>query len=321
MLLARPSRAAGVRNFVIGTGDPTGTYYPVGGVIADIVSAPPGGNPCPPGRVCGVPGLVAFAQSSAGTVANLESLAARRVDSIFAQADVAHEAWQGQGPFVDAPFEDLRALASLYPEVAQLVVLEEAPWPPRRLAVGGELSGTSVSAPVVLPAFGFEPDGVELVLLSPVLGLDAMAAREVDGFLTIAGLPTSTVGEALAGVGARLMPALIPGARAVAGRRPHWRLAVVPRGTYGLNMAVHSLAVPALWLVRADLEVELAEALVAALWAPSSRERLDRGHPAGLSIAEVTALTGISVPLHPGAELYYRENGLLAGPHRMAAPD
>lgn len=319
--LAATAHAQEVRNFVIGTGDPTGTYYPVGGLIAEIVSAPPGGNPCRPGEVCGVEGLIAVAQTSEGSVANLEGLETARFDSAFCQADVAHEAWRGRGLFADRPFGELRALASLYPEHAQLVLARGAPMPPERLAVGAARSGTSLSASVVLPAFGIDPSAVERLPLNPSQALAAMAAGEVDGFLTVAGLPTAAVAEALASGAFRLAPIDLEGARATVGRRAHWRLATVPRGTYGLARPATSIAVPALWLARADLEVELAYALLEALWSPAARARLDAGHPAARRLVMDRALTGVSVPLHPAADRFYRAAGMLAGEHRIDRAD
>ena len=90
-------QAQDMRFFRIGTGGVTGTYYPIGGLIADIISNPPGSRPCDKGGSCGVPGLVAIAQSSNGSVANVEAIQSGVLESGFAQSDIAHWAYTGTG--------------------------------------------------------------------------------------------------------------------------------------------------------------------------------------------------------------------------------
>ena len=100
--------AAGHELFRIGTGGVAGTYYPIGGLLAAIISSPPGARPCDQGGACGVPGLVAIVQSSNGSVANVEGIAAGQLESGFVQSDVAFGAFNGTGAFADrAPVPEL----------------------------------------------------------------------------------------------------------------------------------------------------------------------------------------------------------------------
>jgi hypothetical protein len=264
-----------------------------------------------------VPGLVVVAQTSEGSIANLEALAAAEVDSAFVQADVAHAAFAGRDLFATAPFTELRALASLYREVVQLVVRQEVGRAPRRLAVGAPRSGSRLSAPAVLPAFGVDPRRVEMVGLNPSQALPAMEAGEVDGFLTIAGTPTTAVREASARGDTQLLPILPEPARRMLQQRSHWRLTVVRDGLYPGVPATPSLAVPALWVVRSDLDADLVRALLETLWSPAARQVLDTSHPAARQISLVSALDGVSVPLHEAAAAYYRSAGLMASPNAV----
>jgi TRAP transporter TAXI family solute receptor len=316
-VVARPASGVPIRQFTIATGDLAGTYYPLGGTLASLLSAPPGGEPCRPGELCGVPGLVVVAQTSEGSIANLEALAAAEVDSAFVQADVAHAAFAGRDLFATAPFTELRALASLYREVVQLVVRQEVGRAPRRLAVGAPRSGSRLSAPAVLPAFGVNPRRVEMVGLNPSQALPAMEAGEVDGFLTIAGTPTTAVREASARGDTQLLPILPEPARRMLQQRSHWRLTVVRDGLYPGVPATPSLAVPALWVVRSDLDADLVRALLETLWSPAARQVLDTSHPAARQISLVSALDGVSVPLHEAAAAYYRSAGLMASPNAV----
>ena len=315
--LVPAARAQPVRQFTIATGDLAGTYYPLGGILANVLTAPPGGEPCRPAELCGVPGLVAVAQTSEGSVANAEALAAGTVDSAFLQADVADAARAGRGIFAGAPVPDLRALASLYPEVVQLVVRRAERARPQRLAAGALRSGTRLSAPVVLPAFGIDPDAIELVDLNPSRALAGIEAGELDGFLTIAGTPTTAVGEALARGDMELAAVGAKAARRLVGVSSHWRLDVLPAGLYPGLEATPSLAVPALWAVRADLDDDLVRQLLTALWSPAALATLAAGHPAGREVAPASALRGLSLPLHPAARDVYRAEGLLAAPEAV----
>src|SRR5262245_47683869 len=115
------------RFFRIGTGDITRSYYPIGGLIADIVSNPPGSRPCSRGGSCGVPGLVAVAQSALGSVANAEAVQAGEIESAFVQSDVSYWAFTGTGVFEGKPrATNLRAIANLYPESIHLVARKDA---------------------------------------------------------------------------------------------------------------------------------------------------------------------------------------------------
>jgi TRAP transporter TAXI family solute receptor len=116
-----------MRLFRIGTGGEGGTYYPIGGLIARSISQPPGANSCDDPDLCGVSGLVAVAQTANGSVANVRSVAGGRLESGFAQSDVAHWAFTGRGVFADAaPLDNLRAIAALYPETVHVVARREA---------------------------------------------------------------------------------------------------------------------------------------------------------------------------------------------------
>ncbi|NQU59188.1 MAG: hypothetical protein HQ513_18310, partial [Rhodospirillales bacterium] len=94
-----PTSAQDINFFRIGTGGTGGTYYPVGGVIAQAISNPPGSRSCEKGGSCGVPGLVAIAQSSNGSVSNIRGIANGTLESGFAQSDTVYWAYSGTGVF------------------------------------------------------------------------------------------------------------------------------------------------------------------------------------------------------------------------------
>ncbi|MEO1091074.1 MAG: TAXI family TRAP transporter solute-binding subunit [Pseudomonadota bacterium] len=300
-----------IRTFTIATGSIGGTYYPIGGVLADLLTAPPGGVRCRPDEPCGVPGLVVAAQTSDGSVQNVKAVTEGLVDSAFCQADIAHQAWRGLGPFADGSVQDLRYIASLYPEMAQLAVRDAHPGPPWRLGVGAPASGTREPAERLLDAFGIAVDDVNLLDLNPNAALDAKAAGDLDGLLVVAGLPTEAVSEAIEVHGASLMACEPRRALAFLGERPFWRLRAIRAGTYaGQDRPVRTLAVAALWVVRADMDPVLVKGLLEALWSPPAVPILRSRHPVGHAMTLATALEGGSLPLHPAAAAFYRDAGL-----------
>ncbi|MCB1834845.1 MAG: immunogenic protein, partial [Geminicoccaceae bacterium] len=108
------------RIFRIGTGGVAGTYFPIGGLLADAISNPPGARPCDQGGSCGVDGLIAIAQSSNGSIANIEGIVSGVLDSGLAQSDIAYAAYRGE--LDNHPqATNLRLIASLYVESMHLV--------------------------------------------------------------------------------------------------------------------------------------------------------------------------------------------------------
>ena len=150
-------QAQDMRFFRIGTGGVTGTYYPIGGLIADIISNPPGARPCDKGGSCGVPGLVAIAQSSNGSVANVDAIHSGALESGFAQSDIAHWAYTGTGIYEgQGKVENLRVIANLYPESFHIVAHDEShirsvhDLVGKRVSLDEPGSGTLVDARIIL---------------------------------------------------------------------------------------------------------------------------------------------------------------------------
>src|SRR5258708_799079 len=124
---ALPVRAQEITFFRIMTGGTVGTYFPIGGLIANAISHPPGSRPCNDGGSCGVPGLVATSVASNGSVANAAAIGAGTAQSGFVQSDIAYWAYSGTGIYAGRPKIDaLRTIANLYPESFHLVARKGA---------------------------------------------------------------------------------------------------------------------------------------------------------------------------------------------------
>src|SRR6187549_51356 len=166
--------AQDIKFFRIGTGGTAGTYYPIGGLIANAISNPPGSRACADGGSCGVPGLVATAVASNGSVANINGITSGQMESGFTQSDVAFWAYTGTGVYEGKPkVADLRLIANLYPETIHVVarkgagIKSVADLKGKRVSLDEPGSGTLIDAKLVLGAFGITEKDIKPEYLKP----------------------------------------------------------------------------------------------------------------------------------------------------------
>lgn len=287
------SRLADTR-LTLGTGFSQGVYYALGNALADAWQAQLGLANRP------------VVRATAGSVENLQLLAAGSVDVIFSAADVADTAQATPG----APNRALRALARVYDDVLQVVVPADSPITQlaelrgRKVSIGASDSQVIVAANRLLAAAGLSP---WRDLTGSRLGLDESAAAlrdgRLDAFFWSGGVPTGGLND-LAKVRPIRLLDLASVASTVRQEHPVYDVGTVPAATYGSPAPITTLLVRNFLLVAAEMPDELAAALVGALF--SERDRLVRANPAGRAIDTRTAIGTQPVPLHPGAERYYR---------------
>jgi TRAP transporter TAXI family solute receptor len=301
----------------IATGPVTGTYFQIGGLIAEVVGAPPGSRPCGRGGSCGVPGLIVAAESSPGSVANIGALSRGDVETAFVQSDVAAWAYEAEGTFAGKPpAGGLRALASLYSESIHLVaaatsgIASIADLRGRRVSLDVEGSGTLVDALLVLGAHGLSEGQIRPVYQVSGASLESLRAGAIDAFFLVAGYPVPIVRELASTTAIRLVPISGPPADRLIVDQPFFAKDEIPAGTYTGTSATPTVSVRALWVASDRLDDETAYGLVASLWHPVSKARLAAGHPRGASIKLDDATEGVAIPFHPGAARLYRERGL-----------
>lgn len=307
-----------LRYFTIGTAATSGTYFPVGALIANVISSPPGARSCDRGGSCGVPGLIAVAQSTQGSVENVRLIRDGQIESAFAQADVATWAYTGTGTFADkAPITALRAIASLYPEDVHIVVRKSsgidsvAGLKGKRVSLGERESGTLVEALVVLEYGGLTLADIVPSYDKPGHAADLLEAGEIDAFFSVAGAPVAAIADLANRIPIDLLPIGDEMARMIVAAHPYFTESDTPAGAYNGVDGTSTLSVRAVWLISADVDPDIVYAITRALWHERNRSLLDNGHPKGAFIQQSSALRGLGVPLHPGAERYYRESGLI----------
>jgi TRAP transporter TAXI family solute receptor len=304
--------------FRILTGGTVGTYFPIGGLIANAISNPPGSRPCAEGGSCGVPGLVASSVTSNGSVANVAAIAAGSAQSGFVQSDIAYWAFNGTGIYNGRPKVDvLRAIANLYPESIQLVVRKGSGIKSvrdlrgRKISLDEPGSGTLVDARLILQAFGLSEKDLQAQYFPAQRVADNLRDGTIDGFFSVSGWPQSSVADLAATVGIELVPIAGPEVDKLIEQFGFFSTEEIPDSAYKGVAGVSTVSVHAIWVTSIKQNEELIYKVTAALWNPSTRKLLDSGHAKGREIRLETATRGLGIPLHPGAEKFYKEQGLI----------
>ena len=304
--------------FTIGTGGTAYTYYPVGGMIANAISKPPGSRECGKGGSCGVDGLIASAVSSRGSVDNLNAIISGLRNSGFAQSDVAYWAYTGTGTMEGKePAKDLRTIAALFEEHIHLVTLKKSKIKSvkdlkgKKVSLDEPGSGTYVDALLILEANGLSEKDVQAEALKGNAATDALRNGKVDAIFVVAGYPTGALVELASSVSIKLIPIDGAGAKKLTDKHGFFSQSSIPEGTYEGVKSTSTVAVGAQWFTSAKEDDDLIYNITKALWNAESRKLMDVGHSKGKTITPDTALAGVGVPLHPGAERFYKEAGLI----------
>ena len=304
--LSGKSFAQELKFFTIGTGGTAYTYYPVGGMIANAISKPPGSRECGKGGSCGVPNLIASAVSSRGSVDNVNAIISGLRNSGFAQSDVAYWAYTGTGTMEGKePAKDLRTIAALFQEHIHLVALKKSninsvkDLKGKRVSLDEPGSGTYVDAKLILESNGLSTSDVKAEALKGKAATDALRNGKVDAIFVVAGFPTGAIVELASAVDVKLVPIDGAGAKALTSKYGFFSQSPIPSGTYEGVDEVNTVAVGAQWFTSAKEDNELIYQITKALWNKESRKLMDVGHAKGKTITPDTALSGVGVPLHP----------------------
>jgi len=321
MVAVGPASAEQKRFFAIATGGTGGTYYPLGGVLAQALSNK-------------IPNLIITAQSGNASVANCNLIKNHEIESGFVQNNVAYAAYNGIAQFEGNPVPNLRAIASLYPETIQIVAREGAgiktvaDLKGRKLIPGDRGSGTEVDCKAVLWGIGLAYDDFASVdWLSFAGAAQRLKDRQADVAFITAGWPTAAITELATTSDITLVPLDDATIAKIIKQYPFYAKVIIPAGTYrGVDVDTPAITTMAQWVVDADVPEETVYQLTKALWdkgsfvlrkagdqaaeAPSGAEIMAQAHVKGKDVTLKTALDGVAIPLHPGAARFYREKGM-----------
>ncbi|AUL48910.1 immunogenic protein [Bordetella trematum] len=291
--------------FRIGTGGTAGTYYPIGGMIANNVSQP--------GK------LIATAAASNGSVANINGIKGGSFEAGFTQSDVAYWAHNGTGTFEGKPkIEDLRLIATLYPESIHLVarkgagIKSVADLRGKRVSMDEPGSGTLVDVRMILGAYGMTDKDIKAEYLKPNQAGEKIKDGGLDAFFFVGGAPAGAIAElASSGAGIEIVPLVGPEIDKLRGEQQFFTTDLIPANTYQGVGEVPTISVNAQLVTSAKLPDEVIYEVVKGMYSEPTQKALAAGHTKGKLITKENAVKGAGIPFHPGAEKYYKENGLL----------
>jgi hypothetical protein len=318
-LAAAPAQAED-RSYLLATASTGGTYYPVGVAIATLTKV----------KLQPEHGLGISAINSAGSAENVKLLRDGEAQLAILQGLYGSWAWNGTGDLAEqGPQRFLRAVTMLWENVEQFVVdarhadtgtmADLAALEAGTLALGKRNSGTLGSNRTLLANLGIQLEGFDLFHAGYGPSAQALQNRRVDGVSTPAGVPTGALTRLFAAAGDRVRPLAFTSEqqRRADGGLGLWSEYVIPAGTYpGQNEDWVTIAQPNFLAVRADLPEEDVYLLTKTLY--ENLPFLHAIHQATRAMDLERALAGLPMPLHPGAERYFREAGL-AIPARLAA--
>ena len=291
------------RTFItIATGGTGGTYYPLGGALAQIWST-------------AIPGVNASAQSTVASVFNVQAVEQGKADVAFVQGDVAYFAYTQGTPAVPVPHTKLRAMAVLYTNTVQILARRDSDihriedYRGRRIGVGAPGSGTEAAAKIIIEAHGLKYEDVRADFLSFNEVSAQMQDRTVDGGFISASYPVAAITDVNTSVGVRLISLDAGAVARIRAQYPFLRPAVIPRDVYsGQEQDIQTIGVDNLLICRQDLGEDLAYQLTKTFF--DGLPQLIRVHVVAKSIDPEQGPSA-PIPLHPGAARYYRERELL----------
>lgn len=284
------------------TGGTSGVYYPLGVALSELYAE-------------GIEGSRTQVQATRASVENLNLLAQGRGEIAFALGDAVQMAWEGNTEAgYQRPLTELRAIAAIYPNYIQIVADASsgattlADLRGATMSVGAPASGTELNARAIFAAAGmsysdlgrveylpFAESGeliknrqIQATLASAGLGVAFIRDLSATHEITLVAIPE----EVVAAVGAPFVPA------------------VIPANTYdGQTADVPTAAVGNMLITHEGVDEETAYHMTRLLF--ENLDRMTAAHRAAAAISAQTALNGLPIPLHPGAERYYREIGVL----------
>ena len=278
----------------IATGGTSGTYFPLGGALADILNK-------------NIPGTNASAQSTGASVANVNLLSQGKVEIAFIQNDIAYYAANGTEMFKGKQVAGLQGLATLYPETVQIVTLKKsgiksvADFKGKRIAVGAAGSGTEANARQIMEAYGIKYDD-----LSFGEAASALKDGNVDAAFVTAGHPTAAIQDIATQNDVVLVPVDADKADSLIKKYPFYTKLVIKAGTYPKQDAdVSAVAVKCMLAVTDKMDADTAYAIAKALY--GNLDRMKSAHSAANAISKDTAKDGMSIKLNPGAEKFFNE--------------
>ena len=301
LLATAPARAQDFVNVL--TGGTSGVYYPLGVALSNVYAK-------------ALPKAKTSVQSTKASVENLQLLQSGRGEIAFTLGDALSQAWKGDPEAgFPQPLKKLRGVAGIYPNYIQIVATDAsgiktlADLKGKRISVGAPKSGTELNARAVLAGAGLSYSDFSKVEYLPFgESVDLMKNRQLDVTLQSAGLGVASIRDLAASVDIVIV-AIPPDVVAKIGD-PAYQPGAIPANTYnGQTADVPAVFINNFLVTHEGMKEDAVYQMTKALF--ENIETLVAAHNAAKAIKLETAAAGMPVPLHPGAEKFYREKGVI----------
>ncbi|WP_308533969.1 TAXI family TRAP transporter solute-binding subunit [uncultured Peptoniphilus sp.] len=284
----------------IATGGTGGTYYPLGGALSTILNGA-GLN------------YTATAQATGASVENINLIQKGDAEIAFVQNDVAYYAKEGIETFDGKPVEEIRGLCTLYPEIVQIIASNDSgiekveDMKGKKIAVGAPGSGAEVNAKQILKAHGLTYDDLgKADYLSFSEATDQIKSGQIDAAFVVAAIPSSAVTELATTHDIHMVPIDAAKAEELIKEYPYYvHLNITPTEYKGQEGEVSVVAVQSMLIVSKDMPDADAYNITKLLF--ENLDVMKESHARGGDITLDTALDGMSIDLHPGAQKYFDE--------------
>jgi hypothetical protein len=296
--------ALAAKKFVsIASGWVVGVYYPLAGAISNIAHK-------------NLPDIKITVESSGASVANAKLIASGDADMAILQNDIAFYAMQGVKPMFDKPVPNMRGITALYQEHCQIQARKDAKIATvkdlkgKRVCVGPLGSGTEQNAMQILEAYGMTFNDLGKVeRLTATESSDYLKDGRLDAAFYSVGVGASGLVDTAMTVDSVIVPVDAQAAEALIKKYPFFTKAIVPKTAYkGMEADVPTVAVMAILVARSEMDEAMAYQITKVIF--DNIKDIERAHANGKEVTLQSALNGMSIPLHPGAEKFFKEKGI-----------
>lgn len=301
MMLAGCSKNA-KKDYILATGGTGGTYYPFGGAIANIWNTK-------------IENMNVTAQATGASAENLRLINKGEAEYAIVQNDVMDYAYNGTDLFAGEKLANIMTIGTLYPEVVQIAVSKDsgiksvADFKGKRISVGDAGSGVEFNAKQIMEGYGLTFDDIKKSNLSFKESAEGIQNGTLDGCFVTAGVPNAALQELAFTAGLTLVPVDGEAAKKICEKYGYYTQTTIPGGTYkGTDDDTPALAIKATLAVSSKLDEQTVYQMTKALF--ENLDELATAHAKGKEVSAKAAVTGVSVPFHPGAKKYFKEIGL-----------
>ncbi len=287
---------------ILATGGTSGTYYPLGGAMAQLWNSK--------AKIVNV-----TAQATGAAIENLRLINKGDAELAIVQSDTMDYAYKGIEVFKEK-LPDVRAIAYLYPEVIQLVVRADgginsvADFKGKKVGVGAPGSGTEANFRQIIDVFGLTYKDMQPNYLSFSECADRFKDGQLDAFIVVAGIPNSAIMDIATQHNIKILPISDDMIGNINKKYPFLSATTIPANTYkGQTSNVKTIAIMATLVANAKVKDDVVYAITKALF--DNLPDLATAHAKGKEIKLDTAVKGMAIPFHPGAEKYFKEKGVV----------